>query len=53
MKQRNSRSNRIIFTLAIGDNPMHKAAVASFKEYGKRVDADIIVTPWARDKVHH
>jgi len=40
---------KAIFTLAIGDNPMYKAAVASFKEYGKRVGADVITS----DKLHY
>ncbi|WP_153915098.1 glycosyltransferase [Shewanella sp. TC10] len=35
---------RAIFTLAIGDNPMYKAAITSFEEYGKKVGADVIVS---------
>ena len=39
---------KAIFTLAIGDNPMYKAAVESFKAYGKKVGADVIVA----DRLH-
>ena len=40
---------KAIFTLAIGDNPMYKAAVESFKAYGKKVGADVIVS----DRLHY
>ena len=34
---------KAVFTLAIGDNPMYRAAVMSFQRYADRVDADLIV----------
>ncbi|GIU29233.1 hypothetical protein TUM4644_27460 [Shewanella colwelliana] len=40
---------KAIFTLAIGDNPMYRAAIASFKQYGKKVGADVIVS----DELHY
>ncbi|WP_076413177.1 glycosyltransferase [Shewanella sp. UCD-KL12] len=40
---------KAIFTLAIGDNPMYRAAVDSFKEYGKKIGADVIVS----DQLHY
>lgn len=40
---------KAIFTLAIGDNPMYRAAVDSFKAYGKKVGADVIVS----DQLHY
>ncbi|WP_394202776.1 glycosyltransferase [Shewanella waksmanii] len=40
---------KAIFTLAIGDNPMYRAAVDSFKAYGKRIGADVIVS----DQLHY
>ncbi|MEZ9199458.1 glycosyltransferase [Shewanella sp. 10N.286.54.B9] len=40
---------KAIFTLAIGDNPMYRAAVESFKAYGKRIGADVIVS----DELHY
>jgi len=35
---------KAIFTLAIGDNPMYKAALNSFQIYADRVGADLIVS---------
>jgi len=35
---------KAIFTLAIGDNPMYRAALDSFRAYAKRVGADLIVS---------
>ncbi|WP_144211676.1 glycosyltransferase [Shewanella donghaensis] len=40
---------KAIFTLAIGDNPMYKAAVESFEAYGEKVGADVIVS----DELHY
>ncbi|QLE87519.1 glycosyltransferase family 8 protein [Shewanella sp. Scap07] len=40
---------KVIFTLAIGDNPMYQAAIESFKEYGNKVGADVIVS----DQLHY
>lgn len=40
---------KAIFTLAIGDNPMYRAAIASFKQYGEKVGADVIVS----DELHY
>lgn len=40
---------KAIFTLAIGENPMYRASVASLEAYGKRVGADVIVS----DKLHY
>ena len=34
---------KAIFTLAVGDNPMYRAAVMSFKRYADRVGADLVV----------
>ncbi|MBQ4890359.1 glycosyltransferase family 8 protein [Shewanella sp. MMG014] len=39
---------KAIFTLAIGDNPMYKAALESFQAYADKVGADLIVS----DKLH-
>ncbi len=38
---------KAIFTLAIGENPMYRASVASLEAYGKRVGADVIVSDQA------
>ncbi|WP_063382931.1 glycosyltransferase [Pseudoalteromonas luteoviolacea] len=35
--------NKVIFTLAIGDNPMYQAAIHSFRHYAKKVGADLVV----------
>lgn len=35
---------KAIFTLAIGDNPMYKAAIQSFRHYAEKVGADLIVS---------
>ncbi|KAF7767514.1 hypothetical protein PCIT_a4415 [Pseudoalteromonas citrea] len=35
---------KAIFTLAIGDNPMYQAAIASFQHYANKVGADLIVS---------
>lgn len=40
---------KAIFTLAIGDNPMYKAAVESFRLYAEKVGADLIVS----DELHY
>ncbi|KID56670.1 glycosyl transferase [Pseudoalteromonas luteoviolacea] len=40
---------KAIFTLAIGDNPMYKAALHSFKLYAQKVGADLIVS----DQLHY
>jgi len=40
---------KAIFTLAIGDNPMYRAALNSFKIYADRVGADLIVS----DELHY
>ena len=40
---------KAIFTLAIGDNPMYKAAIDSFTAYATKVGADLIVS----DKLHY
>ncbi|NRD72059.1 glycosyltransferase family 8 protein [Shewanella sp. VB17] len=40
---------KAIFTLAIGDNPMYKAALESFRIYAKKVEADLIVS----DQLHY
>jgi lipopolysaccharide biosynthesis glycosyltransferase len=40
---------KAIFTLAIGDNPMYRAAIASFKAYGEKIGADLIVS----DQLHY
>ncbi|MDK1286746.1 glycosyltransferase family 8 protein [Pseudoalteromonas umbrosa] len=40
---------KAIFSLAIGDNPMYKAALHSFKLYAQKVGADLIVS----DKLHY
>jgi len=34
---------KALFTLAIGDNPMYKAALKSFQRYADSVDADLVV----------
>ncbi|KZW98954.1 hypothetical protein JL49_19810 [Pseudoalteromonas luteoviolacea] len=35
--------NKVIVTLAIGDNPMYQAAIHSFRHYAKKVGADLVV----------
>ncbi|WP_220752595.1 glycosyltransferase family 8 protein [Shewanella sp. KT0246] len=40
---------KAIFTLAIGDNPMYKAALESFKIYADKVGADLIIS----DQLHY
>ncbi|MBQ4847826.1 glycosyltransferase [Pseudoalteromonas sp. MMG005] len=40
---------KVIFTLAIGDNPMYQAAILSFKHYADKVGADLIVS----DELHY
>ncbi|MCF6440772.1 glycosyltransferase family 8 protein [Pseudoalteromonas luteoviolacea] len=40
---------KAVFTLAIGDNPMYKAALHSFKLYAQKVGADLIVS----DQLHY
>ena len=40
---------KAIFTLAIGDNPMYRAALESFRPYAKKVGADLIIS----DKLHY
>ncbi|MEZ9369811.1 glycosyltransferase [Shewanella sp. 10N.286.51.B2] len=35
---------KAIFTLAIGDNPMYKAALESFQAYADKVGADLVVS---------
>ncbi|TMP37821.1 glycosyltransferase family 8 protein [Pseudoalteromonas rubra] len=40
---------KAIFTLAIGDNPMYRAAIKSFEIYAKKVGADLIVS----DSLHY
>ncbi|MBE0366656.1 glycosyltransferase family 8 protein [Pseudoalteromonas aurantia] len=39
---------KAIFTLAIGDNPMYRAAIASFRYYADKVGADLIIS----DQLH-
>lgn len=43
---------KAIFTLAIGDNPMYRAAVESFKAYGEKIGADVIVSDQLHYKIH-
>ena len=42
---------KAIFTLAIGDNPMYKAALNSFRDYAKKVGADLIVSEQLHYKI--
>ena len=43
---------KAIFTLAIGDNPMYRAAISSFKQYAKKVSADLIISDQLHYKLH-
>ncbi|MEH6463825.1 MAG: glycosyltransferase [Shewanella psychromarinicola] len=43
---------KAIFTLAIGDNPMYRAAISSFKAYGERIGADVIVSDQLHYNIH-
>ncbi|OBT05540.1 glycosyl transferase [Shewanella sp. UCD-FRSSP16_17] len=43
---------KAIFTLAIGDNPMYKAAIETFHKYGERVGADVIISDSLHYKLH-
>ncbi|KZN66539.1 hypothetical protein N473_09100 [Pseudoalteromonas luteoviolacea CPMOR-1] len=40
---------KALFTLAIGNNPMYKAALHSFKHYAQKIGADLIVS----DQLHY
>ncbi|MCG9748459.1 glycosyltransferase [Shewanella sp. Isolate8] len=43
---------KAIFTLAIGDNPMYRAAISSFKQYAEKVSADLIISDQLHYKLH-
>lgn len=43
------KMKKAIFTLAIGDNPMYRAAVESFQRYADKVGADLITS----EKLHY
>ncbi|QYJ93690.1 glycosyltransferase [Shewanella spartinae] len=43
---------KAIFTLAIGDNPMYRAALKSFERYAEKVGADLVVSDRLHYKIH-
>ncbi|WP_394129183.1 glycosyltransferase [Shewanella maritima] len=43
---------KAIFTLAIGDNPMYKAALKTFQQYADKVGADLIISEELHYKIN-